>query len=140
VLDDVERRRFLVQPARENPVEAPVALAHVDLNEGAGQFLLFPRGGRLACLEPHDHVLPARRLAGVESDVLDDAVALVEHAEHRDPVRHRRDVGLARGRCPRLFRSSLIRLLSPAVARRKREPDQQWCGKFSHAYSGIHGS
>jgi hypothetical protein len=63
-------------------------------------------------------------LAGVKGDVLDDAVALVENAEDRDSLRHRRDVGLVRARAGGLFRRSLILLLAPAIARCERESDQ----------------
>jgi hypothetical protein len=120
-------------------VQALVALAHVDLNEGAGQFLLFPRRGRLARLEPHNHILPPRRLAGMERDVLDDPVALVEHAEDGNALRHGRDVGLVRAGRGRLFRGDLVRLLAAAAARRNAEDQQQGKGA-PHAYSGIHGS
>jgi hypothetical protein len=74
-------------------------LLDVDLDEGAGQFFGLPRSGRFASAKPHNHVLPARRLAGVERDVLDDPVALVEDAEHGDALRHRRHSTLTvRGR------------------------------------------
>jgi hypothetical protein len=141
VLDDVERRRFLVEPAREDAAPALVGALHVDLDEGAGQFLFLPRRGRLARLEAHDHVFPARRLAGTERDVLDDAVALVEDAEHGDALRHRRHAllaGAARPAVPRGGRRFI--LFGAAVARRKRERDQQRCGNRAHFYSGIQGS
>jgi hypothetical protein len=66
-----------------------VRLLDVDLDEGAGELLLFPRGCRLARSQAHDHVFPADRLAGVKSHVLDDAVPLVEDAEHGGTLRHR---------------------------------------------------
>jgi hypothetical protein len=79
-------------------------------------------------------------LAGVEGDVLDDAVALVEDAEDRHALRHRRDVRLAGVRPRTLFGRGLILLLAPAIARCEREPDQQRSNGLAHAYSGIHGS
>jgi hypothetical protein len=94
VLDDVERRRFLVKPARENPLPSLVRPLNVDLDECASQLFFFPRRSRLASAEPNDHVFPADRLAGVERNVLDDAVTLVEDSEHRDALRHGRDAGL----------------------------------------------
>ena len=48
VLDDVERRRFLVEPAGEDPLPVPVGPLHIELDEGAGQLLRLPRRGRLA--------------------------------------------------------------------------------------------
>ena len=42
VLDDVERRRFLVEPAREHPAPAFVRPLHVELDERAGQLLILP--------------------------------------------------------------------------------------------------
>jgi hypothetical protein len=97
VLDDVERRRFLVKPAGKNPVPALVGLLHVDLDERTGQLLLLPRCSRLARAQPHDDVLPAHRLARVQRDILDDAVALVEDAEDGYALRHRSHAALAVG-------------------------------------------
>jgi hypothetical protein len=88
VLDHVERRRFFVEPAGKNPVPALVRLLDVDLHEGAGELFLFPRRRRFAGAKAHDHVLPADRLARMERDVLDDAVALVEDAQHSNALRH----------------------------------------------------
>jgi hypothetical protein len=139
MLDGIERRRFLVQPAREDAVPAPVAFAHVDLDEGAGQLLLLPRSGRFARPKPNDNVFPPRRLARVKRDILDYTVALVEDSEDRDSLRHRSYVGLA-GAGSRLVRRRLILLLGAAPARNQREANEQRCGKLSHAYSGIHGS
>jgi hypothetical protein len=141
MLDDVERRRFLVEPTREDAAPALVAALDLDLDEGAGQFLCFPRGGRLARAQPYDDVLPARRLAGVEHDVLDDAVALVEDAEHRDALRHRRHALLAAGAARGRGGRGRILLLAAAVAGGKRERDQEQRGELAiHAYSGIQGS
>jgi hypothetical protein len=142
VLDHVERRRFLVEPAGEDPAPALVRLLDVDLDERARQLLFFPRRGRFARTQPHDYILPPRGLAGVERDILDDAVALVEDAEHRDPLRHRRDAALAvGGRCnlPRGGRRRILLLASPP-ARHKRDCGKQGCRDGSHYYSGIHGS
>jgi hypothetical protein len=139
MLDHVQRRGFLVKPAGEGAVPAAVAFPHVDLDERAGQLLLLPRRGGFACTQADDHVLPARGLAGMERDVLDDSVALVEDAEDGDALRHWRDIGLIDART-RLLRGALIRLVGAAVARRQRNADQQRYGEFPHAYSGIHGS
>jgi hypothetical protein len=141
VLDDVERRRFLVDPARENAAPPPVRLLDVELDEGARQFLFLPRRGRLAGAEANDHVLPADRLAGVQRDVLDDPVALVEDAEDRNALRHRRHSALARGgRGDGLRGRDGILLFGALAARRQRKRDQHGCGKGAHAYSGIQGS
>jgi hypothetical protein len=94
VFDDVERRRFLVQPAGKDPLPLPVRPLGVDLDERAGQLLFLPWSRGLTGAETDDHVLPARRLPRVKRHILDDAVALVEDAEHRDALRHRSDPGL----------------------------------------------
>jgi len=56
VLDDIQAGRFLVEPAGEDPLELALRVAHVDLDEGAGQLLDLPRRGRLAGAQPHDDV------------------------------------------------------------------------------------
>jgi hypothetical protein len=89
MLDDVERRRFLVEPAGKDALPLPVRALGVELDEGAGQLLFFPWGRCLARAETDDHVLPAGRLPRVQRHILDDAVALVEDSEHRDALRHR---------------------------------------------------
>jgi hypothetical protein len=120
---------------------ALVGLLHVDLDECAGQLLLFPRRARLARAKANDNVLPARRLAGMESDILDDPVALVENTQNGNPLRHRSHAALAvgcRGDLSRLGRGRI--LLGALPASGKREHKQQRSGGAAHAYSGIHGS
>lgn len=111
------------------------------MNKGTGELLWLPRSGRLAGSEPNDHVLPACRLAGFQSNVLDDAVALVENSDHGDALGHRRHSALpCRGRRS-LYPSELGRIvLTAPSARGQRECDEQRCGNLSHAYSGIQGS
>jgi hypothetical protein len=142
MLDHIERRRFLVQPSRKHPAPALVRPLHVDLDECAGQFLLLPRRRRLAGAQPHDHVLPAHRLAGAQRHVLDDSIALVENPEHRDALRHRRDSTLPcrRRRRVRRRRRNGILLLGAAATSGERKRSQQRCGKPRHFYSGIQGS
>jgi hypothetical protein len=142
VLDDVQRRRFLVQPAGEDAAPALVGLLHVDLDEGAGQLLLFPRRRRFAGAQAHDHVLPANRLAGVKRDALDDAIALVEDSQHGDALRHRGHSALTLGRRGDLLAGGkwCVRRLAALAAGGEREAEQQRCGTPCHYYSGIQGS
>jgi hypothetical protein len=93
MLDHVERRAFLVQPARKDPLPTPPRLLDVELDEGAGQLLILPRGTHVARAQAHHGIAKADRLAGLERDVAHDPVALVEQPEHRDPVRHRSHPG-----------------------------------------------
>jgi len=90
MLDGVERRAFLVQPAREYPPPAAIALFDVQLDEGARQPLILPRRARLARAQPHHRVAHADRLPRTKPNIADDTVALVEQPEHRDPFGHRR--------------------------------------------------
>jgi hypothetical protein len=119
-----------------------VRLLDVDLHEGARQLLLFPWSSRLARPQPHDHVFPADRLAWVQGDVLDDAVALVEDAEHRGALNHRRHPTLAVGGRGRLARGRQrrVRLGFALAAAGERKRDQQRGREPTHAYSGIQGS
>jgi hypothetical protein len=114
----------------------------IDLDECAGQSLRFPRRGRLACAQANDDVLPADRLSGVERDVLDDAVALVEDRQHRDALSHGRDAGLIDARRHRGVgdhRRARVLLVATAAGR-KRERDQNGRRENPHAYSGVQGS
>jgi hypothetical protein len=142
MLDYVERRGFLVEPTREGALPALVGLLHVELDERAGQLLVFPRRRRLASTKAHDHVLPSHRLTGVKRNILDDPVALVEDSEHRDPLRHRRHAALAvrgRGRLPRRGQRRVL-LLRALAARGERERGKQRSSEDAHVYSGIQGS
>ena len=152
MLDDVERRRFLVEPAREDPLEAAVAIADVELDEGAGELLRLPRRGGLAGPEADHDVADAKRLAGLELDVARDAVALVEQADHRHPLRHRRgagrDSGHGLGNIDRLRLSLVVAadgpVLPPLVARRHRqqagEQERKPAGPRYHSCPGAQAS
>jgi hypothetical protein len=139
MLDDIERRRFLVEPARKDSIPLPVRTLDVDLDKSSGELFRLPWRRRLARAKPHGHVLPARRLAWMQGDIAHDSVALVEDGEDRHPLRHRGDPGLVRRGGGGLPCRDLI-LLGAAVARGQRKRNQQQGGGQSHAYSGIHGS
>jgi hypothetical protein len=142
MLDDVERRRFLVQPTREDSSPTLVAPLHIDLHECAGQLLLLPGGRGLAGAKANDDILPSRRLTGMKRDILDDAVALVENPENRDTLRHRRDAVLPRHGRPGAGRRNgrALLLLRALAARGERQRNEQRCRVPFHAYSGIQGS
>jgi hypothetical protein len=78
----------------------------------------------------------------MQSDVLDDAVALVEDAEDGSALRHRGDTALPVGRRGDLpaARQSSVLLGVALAAGGKRERKQQGYGGYAHAYSGIQGS
>jgi hypothetical protein len=119
-----------------------VAALHMDPHERAGQGLRLPRRGGFAGAQLDDDVAPARRLAGAQSDVADDAVALVEDAEHRHPLRHWRDAGLGAHRRGGIGGGGAghIALVVTAAACGERQRQQQRGGRASHAYCGIQGS
>jgi hypothetical protein len=98
VLNDVERGAFGIEPAREDPLELTLRVAHVELDKGAGQLLHLPGRRRLAGAEPDDHIVRCTdRLSGLQRQVARDAVALVEQADHGDALRHRRRSRRERG-------------------------------------------
>jgi hypothetical protein len=149
VLDDVEPRRFLVEPAREDPAENLRArIADVDLDEGAGQLLHFPGRGRLAGAKPHDDVAGADRLARVQREFAHLAVALVEQPQHRDALGHRRGAGRQLGDGLRHvdgldFLGILLVLLLGALRRAGGDGKGSGEGRNRaarrHAQSGVHG-
>lgn len=82
---------FLEQPAGK--VAAPFIVggaAHVELHESAGFLHIFPGGGGFAGLQPDDRIAHAQRIARFHGEVGGDAVALVEQADPRHALRHRR--------------------------------------------------
>jgi hypothetical protein len=84
----------------------------IGLDEGACELLLLPRRGDLASAQMDDEIADPHRLAGLESDIAGNAVALVQHSHHGDAIGHRggRLVGERRGlrmMDGRLFRAGL---------------------------------
>jgi len=95
VLDHVERRRVLEQPARKDAFPGRIgagrgAFGDQHLNEGPGFGRHFPRRGALAGREPDDHIADPLRFARLDLDVLGKVVALVEQAELGDAFLTRR--------------------------------------------------
>jgi hypothetical protein len=149
VLDCVEPRRFLVEPAGEDPPEIlGSGIADVDLNEGAGQLLHLPGRRRLAGTQPHDDVAGPHRLPWVEREFAHLAIALVEQPQHRDPLRHRRGAGRKLGDGLRnvdgldFFRILLVlllRALRGAGGEGKQCREQGDRAARRHAQSGVQG-
>jgi hypothetical protein len=69
----------------------------------------------------NDQVVPARGLAGVKRDCLDDPVPLVEHSQHRNSLRHRCDSSRILRRRSRLLCRLLLRLLAFVAASGQRQ-------------------
>ena len=139
MLDDVERGAVLVDPAREDPCELLVRALHVDLQKGAGQPLGLPRRGCLAGAQADDDVFDAHRLAGAQGQVAHDAVALVEQADNRDALAHRRRADLVDDRRQGDVVGNLVyRLFVAAAARAERERGGNQQGAAApHASSGV---
>jgi hypothetical protein len=140
VLDDVERRRFLVEPAGEHPAPLAVGPLDVELDERAGERLRLPRRGGFARAQPHDDVLPPHRLAGTKRDVLDDAVALVEDAKNGDALRHGCHAGLVDARRHTRVATGLRAIALVAAAAGGKGEREDGCSGKTHVYSGIQGS
>ncbi|AJR22895.1 hypothetical protein TZ53_03055 [Sphingobium sp. YBL2] len=91
MLHDIAVGPFPEQPAGK--VAAPFIVggaAHVELNEGAGFLHIFPGRRGFAGLQPNNGIAHAQRFARLHRQVGGDAVALVEQADHRHPLVHRR--------------------------------------------------
>ncbi len=67
-----------------------VDAANDDLHECAGQLLLLPRRGLFTGPQPDDDVAETSRLPRRQRHLTRLAITLVEKAEHRDPLCHRR--------------------------------------------------
>ena len=154
VLDDVQRRRFLVHPAREDALKLILRVANVELHKGPGQFLHLPRSSRLAGAKPNGDVAGANRLTRLQLDLTRDTVALVEQPKHRNSLRHRRRTGRNGGhRLRNVHRARLgfvlliaLHLLGGAVllpAGGKREQEGKAAGTekaAAHPWSGVQAS
>jgi hypothetical protein len=105
-------------------------LLDVNLDERASELFLLPRRRGFAGAQAHNHVLPAHRLAGVKRHVLDDAVALVEDSQHRDPLRHGRNpaFSVSGGRDLPRRRQRRVLLGLALAARSERERGEQRSG------------
>ncbi|HEU5067012.1 MAG TPA: hypothetical protein VFT61_02340, partial [Sphingomicrobium sp.] len=69
----------------------------------------------------NDEVVPARRLAWVKSNRLHNSIALVEHPQDGDPLRHRRDPRGVLCRCRGLLCGLLLGLLALVAASGERQ-------------------
>jgi hypothetical protein len=84
------------------------------------------------------------RLPGLQREVANDAVALVEQAQNRDAVGHRSDAGL-RSRAgtaapgARCIRLPLSLVLLAAAPRQKQHQRRAGNGENAHAQSGVQG-
>jgi hypothetical protein len=142
VLDDVQRRRFPIDPAGEDPAPFLVGALHVQLEKRACQFLLLPRSGRLAGAQANDRIAGPDRLPRLHPQIVDDSVALVEEADDRDPVLHRSEAGLVAFEnlaCVRGLELLLVGgLLLPARRQRHSQRDSD-APRNAHSYSGFQG-
>ena len=117
---------------------------HLKLQECARQFLVFPRRGRLARAQADDGVADLHRLPGLQRQVADNAVALVEKADDGDAVGHWRDSDLLSRRQGRGLGVALPTcrlLLILAVTAAKKHHRQRGAGhEAAHDYSGFQAS
>jgi hypothetical protein len=149
MFDDVEGRRFLVEPAGKDALPASLRVSDVELDERAGQLLHLPCRGRLARPQSHDRVADPDRLARLQRQLARDAVALVEQAEDGDALGHRsrprRDGGdglrnIDRLRLSRRLRVRRLLARAAAAARREHQGEEGDAGPEVHAWSGVQAS
>jgi hypothetical protein len=88
VLDNIQRRAFFIQPAREKPPPDPIGLLDIDLDKRAGEFFLLPRRCVLTGAQPHNDVAQADRLPRFQRQFSRNAIAFVQQAKHGDALRH----------------------------------------------------
>jgi hypothetical protein len=117
-----------------------VGLLDIELNERAGERRRFPRSGGLARAQADDDIANAQRLSRLHRQVADDAVALVEQADHRDPLVHRGLADMLQHRAlARVDHRAALVLLRRAVAAREQDRGSgNRQDDARHAYSGVH--
>ena len=107
----------------------------IQLDESAGEFFILPRRGCFTGTKPNDRIVDADRLSGLELEIANDAVALVQEAKDRNPLRHGGDArplsgaGIGR-RNPRAV--GLLLPLIPTPAPRKQQERRARNGELSH--------
>lgn len=95
MLNEIQRRRILEQPAREDLVPAHLLVGtgpflYEDLNEGPLFLRLFPRERTFASRNFDDHIADPARLARLHDKILRQVVTLVQQAQRNNAVLHRR--------------------------------------------------
>jgi len=93
MFDDIALGSFLEQPARKDARHLAFAIGDENAHERPGFGRRFPRRRGFAGAQLNDDVADAARLSGLEFEIPRQSVALVEQAEHRNPLCHRRDPG-----------------------------------------------
>jgi hypothetical protein len=143
VLDHVALGALAEQPARKDAIPFIVALVlNGQLDERAGLGRIFPRRGLFACAQAHDRTADTGTLAGLHFELADEAVALVEQAQHSDALVHRGrpldpadfpgdvfGLGELRARLPRPL--AIIAAVARAERRRREQRHQQGTGKIA---------
>lgn len=100
MLDDVQRRAFLVQPAGKGATPFFIAAAHGELDKGAGKLLLLPWRSAFARAQADHRIADAKRLPRLHRQIAADAITFVEEADHGDPLSHRRAARVDRDDIP----------------------------------------
>jgi hypothetical protein len=90
MLDDVQRGRFLEQPARENLAPFVVGTMDDKLDERPGKLVFFPWFGLVAGFQADNGIPDMNRVAGPHPQIARQAVTFVQYADDRNPFGHRR--------------------------------------------------
>jgi hypothetical protein len=150
VLHDIAFGPVLEQPAGKDasPVFRAV-IEHDQLDEGTGFLRAFPLCGAFAGAQADHRATDADALSGFQRDIADEAVALVEQAEHCLALFHRRHpgIGIVRagrarlGQGPRFGRRGR-RLCLPLAAGKQHRGGKHRAGQRGfrpgHGASGVH--
>jgi hypothetical protein len=92
MLDNIERRRFLEQPARKISAPFIIAAMYDHLDERAGIMFGFPGRSRFTGFQSHDKIADANRLTWLHREIAIETVALVEYPQRRNALGHRSDL------------------------------------------------
>lgn len=151
MLDDIALGPVLEQPAGKDA--APVlrsVIEHDQLDERPGFLRTFPLGGALAGAQPDDRTADTNAFAWLQRDIANEAVALVEEAEHRHALFHWRDAGIGIVASSRLGlgqgpgfggRRGRCRALAFTTAKQHRRGERRTGQKGfrpHHGASGVH--
>jgi hypothetical protein len=88
MLDNIERRRFFIKPARKHLAPFVVGAAHDQLDKTTRQLLAFPRLGLVTSFKADHSIADPHGLTRFHLNIARQTIAFIENAKRRDSLVH----------------------------------------------------